>query len=384
MTVRFTRVFGLYTFFSVFLPGITFLLLLTPLFTILFASTTVFQLQVGKPSQILTIAGVLVFVPLGLFVGFGLHTLGAWFEIRTGEVKFLPNFFDGLGTLCVKDYCIGNIIRKFKIDIGKTHRILFYEMLNGCTDVTDPHLVAAFLEKADASFEYFSLDRMAPRSRVEQVINLDNKSAFNERAVSRTRMLSKMIESVCFWKLESRPVKRQPKHSENTITESQSNALYTLVRGMVHMDQSGRSRTFQAVSASCRSMVVASWLLMVAYTAYLALAFTASTDEICDGTIPSVVNASIFKLNMNVHVPFETLEGIFAAFVLTVIVGFLGVYIFSGVARTSKHNYLEYLIGDYLLLTEAVGDNEIPDLTARTDGEHRQPRIRKDRSPRRR
>lgn len=379
MTVRFTRVFGLYTFFSVFLPGITFLFLLTPLFSILAASTSSFQYPGEGTSQLLTIGGVLVFITLGLFVGFGLHTLGAWFEIRTAELKFLPDFFDDLATSCVKGYCIGNVFRKFKINIGKPHRVLFYETLNGSSDVIDSNLVEAFLENVDDTFAYLDLDRGPSQSRLERTFGLDGTGPFDEVVASRARTISTTSNPANFWRTGPKPADRLPDGADDSITERESKALYTLVRGLIHMDQSGRSRTFQAVSASCRSMVVASFLLMVSYTAYLAVAFIASADEVTDKeTIRNFVEAGIFRISTPVYVPFETLDGISAAFLLTVIVGFLGVYFFSGVARVSKHHYLEYLIGDFLLLVRTLEKNEQSEPDSQPTRLHSRPRIQRD------
>lgn len=323
MAVRFTRVFGLYTFFSVFLPGMMFLLGIAPIAAVVYASVTGSSLVAEvAANRLVTLVGILVFVTLGMFVGFGLHSLGAWFEKMVGDVRLLSPSVEEL---------LGHDLDWMTIRVGRRHRKLFHEMLNGRYDAAHVDLVSSFIEVVNEQFQRLDLDPSAPQSDPDGTTRQQSNTETGGHA-SR----------------ESEP--------EDLISRSESNALYTLLRSQIHVDQSGRSRTFQAVFSACRSMFVAWASLTFAYTFLVGGMFLITQGVTADTLpIPELLQHLVSAVWVIEAEPPES-ENLALAFFAVVTVGFVGMYGFASVARNSKRYYLEYLVSDFLLLHRESDD----------------------------
>ena len=413
MAVRFTRVFGLYTFFSVFLPGMMFLLGVAPLVLLLYSYLSVEMLFAGVPAKrLFVVLGVLVPITLGMFIGFGFHSLGAWVEKQVGDVRLLPSL-PGIGDILAKR------LEWLTIRVGQRHRKLFEEVLNGSHDVVHTGLVSSFLEIANEQFPYLDLDPAAPRrssdgdERDEGSETNESPKTGNERLVTRIR--KRLADLVSFVRATTGQRVRDSKRSresqgveanqagetnrsssgtedggdepaietdgdggdpkrddENTvadtetadgITESQANALYTLIRAEIHMDRRGRSRTYQAVFASCRSMFAAWALLTFAYTLPVGGVLLV-TNEVTRKTL--VQSDELTQLVYQRWEVSPEVVNLYWILVAIVVIGFVGMYAFASVARTSKRYYLEYLICDFLLLHDDEGEDG-PEQETRSD-----------------
>lgn len=294
MTVRFTRVLSLYTFFSVFLPGLAFVIGLFPLFPLLeVVYPSLFTLPNSGFGNFLRnfiyVGTLIVFVTLGLFAGFVIHVLAAGTEEQLGDFEF-------------------NIIENMSATIGCPHREMFARSLCGETKFVDDRLVSQFIETTADTFSY--LDWTDPRTEVEGPPAADGG--------------------------DHRPA----------ISTATAKSLYTLVRGYIHMDQSGRSRTFQAVFASCRSMFIVVPLVASAYGLF-ALALV----------VPPEWYSFLLADPVATRRTVRTITA-FKIFVPAVLVGFLGTLAFARVAYRLKCHYVEYLIGDFLLLQSEDLANE--------------------------
>lgn len=356
MPVRFTRVFGLYTFFSVFLPGLTFLLGIAPLASVLLSGKSTAAL-IGDEGgrQLVTVLGLLVFVTLSMFVGFGLHTLGAWIEDKVGDFRMWPTFVD---SICPWGFCLGGVTEKFTIRIGKRHRTLFFETVNGHNDNVGPRLVSAFVDVADETFPFLELD--LGKRVVEEDATSEGPTQIRKHLLKQMANGGHGLPPDGSWTVETNGTDGG---GPNRISASQADSLYTLVRSNIHMAQTGRSRTFQAVFSACRSTFVAWALLTFLYTAYVTAAFLVASG----GPRQLFVweTRDLFKHTLDISVPFVSEPNVFTAFSFTVIVGFFGMYGFAAVARNSKRYYLKYLISDFLLLQSEYVDQNLDD-TSRT------------------
>lgn len=341
MAVRFTRVFGLYTFFSVFLPGMMFLLGVAPLAAVVYAGVTHSSLVTAlAANRLVTLFGALVFVTLGLFVGFGLHSLGAWFEKKFGDVS-LPLKLLGV------EHVFGYNLDRLTIRVGNRHRDLFYEMLNGRHDAAHAKLVSSFVEVVDEQFPRLGLDLETP-----QRSSGDDETEPESEADDRTNPESNVDDAGADGTTNEF---EEDGERDDRISEREADAIYTLVRSQIHIDQSGRSRTFQAVFASCRSMLVAWALLTCAYFLLVSGMSLIEMDVTAERLpIPDVLQGVVSALWVIDTEPAP--QDLNAAFLLIVAIGFGGMYGFASVARNSKQYYLEYLVSDYLLLHRESGD----------------------------
>lgn len=276
----------MYTFFSVFLPGLALILFLYPLLPLL---SEIYPLLLEGYSEsalenVVPVVGLVMFVTLGLFVGFVVHALGAQLEAALSGMS-LPVVGEEFG-------------------MGKPHRVLFAEMVRDELGDVSRGLVDPFLFVAANTFPYIDLPTFEPT---------DDDAGDRE------------IE----------------------IDADAAESLYILVRANVHMSRTGRSRTFQAVFATCRTMSAVFLLLMIAYLSYASLA-------IHQGQL-------YFASEMFGQEAIEVMRGDeFSAvrvFVSAAILGPLLMYGFARAAYRLKRHYLEYLVGDFLLLQSDVTDN---------------------------
>lgn len=307
MPVRFTRAFGLYTFFSVFLPGMMFLLGIVPLAIVVYAIIPwpSFDAPVIA-SRFVTLLGVIVFITLGLFVGFGLHSVGAWFEKQVGNVRIDP---------VVLGDRFANILNAGVARVGHRHRELFYEMLNGQYDAVNADLVSSFIETVNEQFPRLDLDPEAPQ-RIQKTENDDE------------------------------------------IESDEADAVYTLARSKIHMDQTGRSRTLQAVFASCRSMFAAWALLWIAYTLPIGGMLLVSGHVTTNHTAVSLSLGWMRLPSSILDMVVTSRKSLYWTFGLVYTIGFVGTYGFASVARNSKRYYLKYLVSDFLLLHHENDDED--------------------------
>lgn len=405
MAVRFKRVFGLYTFFSVFLPGAMFLLGVVPLVEFVYTDLTDTSLVVKvAESYLVTLLGALAFVTLGMFVGFVLHSLGALFEKKVGGFQFPPAAFENL---------LGVDFDWMAAQIGRQHRELFHEMLNGRYPATHAHLVSSTIDVVNEQFQRFDLDAEAPQVGLGSDGADSRSNADDERSVGEQRdesttndapgtetdegapgaaeqlllerdgyrrtylgsLASTVDELVHRGREQTTPGKarggsgsggngtRASTDDESgrdlPISEEEADAVYALLRSRIHMDRTGRSRTFQAVIASCRSVLVAWIVLTLLYAFFLGgmvlvqLGVTADTLP-----APELLQQLISWLWLPESEP-PSLENLTRAFLAVVIVGFAGAYGLASVIRTNKRYYLEYLVSDYLLLhRESDGERD--------------------------
>lgn len=346
MAVRFTRVVGLYTFFSVFLPGMMFILGVLPLAFVVYYSVT------GDLSTIQTViaqfsavSGVLVFVTLGMFAGFGLHTLGALLDKKLGGYRVSLSPLVGLLEFLHLDAYF-DLEDAFPLDsdlltirIEEPHRKLFRDMLNKSNDITTSEHVSAFLDAAHDEFPYLGL-RSESGDASDDTADLSDSSGDEPDNSDGNE-------------------NDQASRNEDDISKETADALYTLTRSQIHMDQSGRSRTFQSVFASSRTMF-AGWILLSFTYTLLVSGMAVVTIGIVDGSfpLPDMVRQALSTG--------QTTQNLFAALASTVIVSFVGMYGFGSVARSSKRYYLEYLISDFLLLHDG-GDANDSERTADQD-----------------
>lgn len=367
MAVRFKRVFGLYTFFSVFLPGAMFLLGIIPL--VEFVSTDSLMVEVGE-SYLVTLLGGLAFVTLGMFVGFVLHSLGALFEKDVGGFQFPPAAFENL---------LGYDFDWMAAQVGRQHRELFHEMLNGQYRPTHADLVSSTIDAVNEQFQRFDLDPEAPQNETGEAL-LEREG--NRQTYLRTLVPS--VDELVHWEREQTtpggtggksdsggnvPGASTDNESERDppITKKEADAVYALLRSRIHMDRTGRSRTFQAVVASCRSMLVAWFVLTALYTFFFGgmvlvqLGVTADTLP-----APELLQQLVSWLWLPESEP-PSRENLTRAFSAVVIVGFAGVYGLASVMRTNKRYYLEYLLSDYLLLHRESGGGDPTSGDARAD-----------------
>lgn len=175
---------SLYNFFSVLLPGITFVLGISPFFP--------------SETKIDPLVGVVPLLAGGFVFGQAIHSLAVVWQSRTPR---------------------------------RTHREQFQELLKGET-------LAKYEDVKDNS--------------VEEVVTRDT-----------------LFYNACEMRFDG--VELADFEDRAEISTETLKDLYTLVRGVVHFDGRGRSRTFQSIYSFCRSMWVLSIVLWVVYYAYVGV-----------------------------------------------------------------------------------------------------------------
>lgn len=128
--------------------------------------------------------------------------------------------------------------------------------------------------------------------------------------------------------------------------------LYVLVRAYVHIDGTGRSRTFQAVHAFYRSTEVVSAILVVIYLGYAVKKLL--SESVVD--IPALLPYTTIVD----HLGFEPEVIALGAILLAA----LSWKTFSTAKRTYRRYYLQYLVMDFLLLTDGVSGGRDDDNSA--------------------
>lgn len=226
------RLFSLYNFFSVFLPGFVFLLGIVPL------------LPVEVPIDAMT--ALVPLLALGFVVGQAIHSLAVRAEETFGH---------------------------------EGHRTLFVEELSGESSRFDDGLVRKFRSCYHNS-------------------NFDVPSSVEE--------------------------------DEKTDQSTDRMPIYVLVQSYVHTGELGRSRTFQAVYAFCRSLWFESFFLTFLYWSFSIYAVVAGVSY------HSLLSTSGSLL--------ETL------LLSTAICGFC-VFVFKYAADQYREYFVQYLLADFVVLS---------------------------------
>lgn len=137
---------------------------------------------------------------------------------------------------------------------------------------------------------------------------------------------------------EAFPEVNLPKDRRNIGLYSEiPDTLYGLVRGYIHIDARGRSRTFQAVFDFYRSVWLVSLLLMIAYTSYgIALEYDLSVTDFGYGSHLSTLGFP--------PLTFVIWGGILLG----------GSYLtFRQMRKSYRDLYIQYLISDFVVLTNS-------------------------------
>lgn len=254
---------NLYNFFSVLLPGTTFVLAIVPFF----------------PSG-LKIDPLVGFVPLlagGFVFGQAIHSLAVIWQSQT------PN---------------------------RTHREQFQELLLG-----------------ESISKYEDVDEVKP---LLDLVGHTILKRFYERSDDR-------FEGVDLKKFQNR--------DENA--EDELKDLYTLVRGVVHFDGRGRSRTFQAIYAFCRSMWVLSIILWGIYYVYALIRFLNAPSIVASHLSNGSGNTFMYTPLLTEYIPSPEI-----VFILSTVFFLSSHKMFRRATDEYKKYFTEYMISDFLLIDE--------------------------------
>lgn len=252
---------NLYNFFSVLLPGVTFVLGIFPFF----------------PSgvELNVILGIIPLLAGGFVFGQAIHSLAVVWQSRTPR---------------------------------RTHREQFQELLLG-----------------EAISKYKDIDETE-----------DSQQIIGER------LLREFYDS-CDRKFDGIELKKFQERNENSEKELED--LYTLIRGVVHFDGRGRSRTFQAIYAFCRSMWVLSIILWAVYYVYALTRFWSVPSIIAEQPAVSTNTAFLYTPIVSEYVPSPAV-----VFILSTILFLSSHKMFRSATDEYKEYFTEYLISDFLLI----------------------------------
>lgn len=200
-----------------------------------------------------------------------------------------------------------------------SHRVAFKQQLADPTYVSE-ETMDEFYEWCKAVFDTQEL----PTSREAVVKDDSTREAVDSGVLDR---VSRVFQSVSSADAEVDPA-------------DLGDTLYVLVRAYVHIDGTGRSRTFQAVHAFYRSTEVVSVILVVVYFGYsvkeLSSEYLVDTPALLPYT--TIVD----------HLGFEP-EVIALGSILLALVSWKT---FSTAKHTYRRYYLQYLVVDFLLLMD--------------------------------
>lgn len=257
---------NLYNFFSVLLPGVTFVLGITPF--------------LPSKTKINPLIGIVPLLAGGFVFGQAIHSLAVIWQSRTPR---------------------------------RTHREQFQELILGR-----------------------SLQKYSDRDGdpVERLVTDNTLEEFYE--VCRSRFDG--IELANFDEREN--------VSEQTVKD-----LYTFVRGVVHFDGRGRSRTFQAIYAFCRSMWVLSIVLWVIYYGYVSVRLLHIPSVLARHLGSDATNEIIYTPLLTEYIPQPEV-----VLLLSTLVLLTSHKMFRSSTDEYKEYFTEYLISDFLIVT----DDETP------------------------
>ncbi|WP_135823257.1 hypothetical protein [Halorussus ruber] len=311
-----TRHFDLYDFFSVLIPGVLFL------------------------------SGFYLFLPQGLNVGDPVVSLSLLFPILAGGYiagRFLHISADWL------ERTLPTVV---------SHRELLQdELLSLTTDEESPKIVDedTLRQFCNECTQAFDLDFDFPPSKEEVEAEFTESGEEDDEANDGNDGTSTQgKDDGRIDQIRSAIGDDEPDTQERakTIISRRVGMVYSLVRGNIHFDARGRSRTFQAIFAFYRSTQLAFLLLgglyfMAAIWIYLSdveqLVFFSFTADVSG--LPRLLPypTKIYSI--------QTMEiGIFVAEILFVLAVF---YIsFERAKETYRDYYIQYLVTDFLLIQQ--------------------------------
>lgn len=253
---------NLYNFFSVLLPGVTFVLGISPF--------------LPSETKIDPLIGVVPLLAGGFVFGQAIHSLAVIWQSRTPR---------------------------------RTHREQFQELLKGET-----------LPK------YEGVDD----DPAEEIVTRNTLEDFHEACDTR------------FDGIELPDFENREEASADTLRD-----LYTLVRGAVHFDGRGRSRTFQAIYAFCRSMWVLSIVLWVIYYTYVGVRLLDVPAVLANHVGAGPNNTLIYTPLLTEYVPSPE-----TVLILSTAIFLSSHKMFRSSTDEYKRYFTEYLISDFLLVND--------------------------------
>lgn len=135
------------------------------------------------------------------------------------------------------------------------------------------------------------------------------------------------------------------------MPEDELKDLYTLVRGVVHFDGRGRSRTFQAIYAFCRSMWVLTIILWFVYYVYIGVRLFNIPTLLANHLPLDASSQIVYTPLLTQYVPSPEIVSI-----LSTVVFLSGHKMFRKSTDEYKRYFTEYLISDFIL----INDEETP------------------------
>lgn len=297
---------SLYSFFSVLLPGVVFILGLSPFLPS--------NISIGSAGLLLPILAV------GFALGQAVHTVAVSIENSSSKGEEIDQ------------------MRKEAKTFREVFKLWFYRWF-----------VAAPLHQLFGE-EYFA--DTSHRNRFVQELDPDCESEI-------------LDDDVCdsFYRVsrDTFPELELPKSRDNLFDESskkcaktRTNLLYGNVRSVVHIDGRGRSRSFQAIYSFCRSMWIVSIILFLIYSLYSIL----SILGVPKGLVSYV--SHIGKLEIS--------SIIIAAVAFVIAVG--SFKLFKAAKRNYQQYYIQYMVSDFLILqNDEISSGQQIDLSHSFDEE---------------
>lgn len=252
---------NLYNFFSVLLPGTTFVLGIIPF--------------LPSGTKIDPLIGIVPLLAGGFVFGQAIHSLAVVWQSRTPRRTHREQF---------QELLLGEVIQKYKDidDVDPTLQIIGQSLLK------------TFYRSCNERFDGIELEDFQDRSQ----------------------------------------------NPEREIED-----LYTLVRGVIHFDGRGRSRTFQAIYAFCRSMWVLSMILWIVYYSYCIIRFFNIPSIIANHLGNSPDGTIIYTPLLTEYVPSPEI-----VFILSTALFLSSHKMFRGATDEYKEYFTEYIISDFLLI----------------------------------
>lgn len=254
---------NLYNFFSVLLPGTTFVIGIVPF--------------LPSKTEIDPLVGVVPFLVGGFVLGQAVHSFAVIWQSRTPK---------------------------------RTHREQFQELLKG-----------------EAIEKYEGVDG---NEATEQIVTENLLEKFYD-------LCKKRFDGVNLKKFEER----------ESSTEEDLEDLYTLVRGVIHFDGRGRSRTFQAIYAFCRSMWVLSMVLWLIYYTYIGIRIFNLPSFIASHLSSSADGVIIYTPLLTEYIPSPEI-----VFIISTAIFLSSHKMFRSATDEYKKYFTEYVISDFLLISE--------------------------------
>lgn len=130
-------------------------------------------------------------------------------------------------------------------------------------------------------------------------------------------------------------------------SDSQIATVYTLVRGRIHMDGTGRSRVFQSTYAFCRSVFVGLPIVWIIYSVY-AVSDAINLVSILTKILNLQSESALFYQPIIATVIDEPTVVVLIATVTILPL----IFLFSEAMEQYKQYYVEYTMADFILITD--------------------------------